>query len=170
MRSHKGLMAIVAVSLLAAACTVVTEYEPQEEMLATLTEATPQDSAGNPAPPPPGGTEGTGYIRGVVRGANPPGAVGDTLTTSPRIARVFVRAYRITGYTRIGPELGPLAAEVVTNAQGEFTLPAVRSGNYAVAFLTLASSDYSGTWVTAPIHATSHEYRWWVTLPRAVTP
>ena len=167
MRSPRAVVFAAVLSLIAVACVDATEPNAGPDILAGLTEATPQDSAGNPVSPPTGGTEGAGYIRGTVRGPNAPGTGGDTLATSPRIAGVVVRAYRITGYSATGPVLGPLAAEATTNAQGAFTLPSVPSGNYAVAFIPAGASGYLGTWATAPIHPTSHEWPWWVTLPRS---
>lgn len=166
MRSSRVFALAALVVLAVSACSDVTAPAGADEILAGLVSAVPQDSAGAAAPPPSGGT-GSGYFRGYVRGPNTPGAGGDTLATSPRIAGVVVRAYE---WTSGGPGqivLGDLVGEVVTDAQGAFTFPTIPGGDYAVTFRPPTNSGYQGVWVTAPIHSTSHEWPWWVTLPRS---
>jgi len=166
MRSPRVVLAASLLAALAVACTESTEPNQTVDVLAGLTETAPQDSAGAPMTPPPGGA-GAGYFRGYVRGPNAPGTDGDTLATSPRIGGVVVHAYPITGYSAGGtPLLGTLAGEVTTNAQGEFTFPTIPGGEYVVTFRPPAGSAYQGMWVTGPIHPTSHTHPWWVTLPR----
>lgn len=158
----------LAIALLIGASTLACAESTgpdANDVLAGLVAAAPQDSAGGSVTPPTG-TGGSGYFRGYVRGPNAPGTGGDTLATSPRIAGVVVRAYPIVGGTSSGPELGALAGEVTTNAQGAFTFPTIPAGEYVVTFRPPASSGYQGIWVYGPIHSTSHEFPWWVTLPR----
>ena len=130
-----------------------------------LVLAVPEDSSGNPTPPPTG-TAAPGYFRGTVRGPNAPGQGGDTLSTSPRIAGVTVTAYPATSNGSGGLQLGPSAGSTSTNAQGEFTFPTIPGGGYAVTFIPPTGSDHVGVWVVTQVHATSHEFPWWVTLPR----
>lgn len=165
MRTPRAVLAVALMALVSVACAESTAPDNSIEALAGLVSSTPQDSAGNTTTPPPGAA-GVGYFRGYVRGPNTPGTGGDTLATSPRIAGVVVRAYPITAYTADGPELGASAGEVTTDAEGAFTFPTIPGGEYAVTFRPPAGSGYQGIWVTGPIHPTSHEWPWWVTLPR----
>ena len=159
------LITAVGLLVVALACADSTAPSGSEEILAGLVAATPEDSAGNTAPPMPGGA-GSGYFRGVVRGPSTAGTGGDTLATSPRIAGVQVRAYRITAYGDDGPALGALVGQVTTDAQGAFTFPTIEGGEYAVTFRPPTGSGYQGIWVIGLIHPTSHEHPWWVTMPR----
>lgn len=166
MRTARIAFTATLLALVAVACSETTAPDGTQAVLAGLIGSTTQDSAGNAAPPPAGGA-GTGYFRGYVRGPNAPGAGGDTLATSPRIAGVIVRAYPITGSGPSGPQLGALAGQVTTDAEGAFTFPSIPGGEYAVTFHPPAGSGYLGIWVSGPIHPTSHEHPWWVTLPRS---
>jgi hypothetical protein len=166
MRTARATIVAALIAFVAVACAESTAPAGSEDVLAGLVSATPQDSAGNNTPPPPGGA-GTGYFRGYVRGPNTPGTGADTLATSPRIAGVVVRAYPITSYGTSGPNLGAPAGEVTTDENGAFTFPSIPGGEYAVTFHPPAASGYQGIYVTGPIHPTSHEHPWWVTLPRS---
>jgi hypothetical protein len=158
------LTLLVAFSL-ASACTDATA--PRERSpLAGLDAGMQLDSAGSPLTPPDGPVA-PGYFRGTVRGPNIPGIGGDTLGTSPRIANVVVKAFPIVAQSGAQLTLGALAATTTTNAQGQFTLPELPGGEYAVTFTPPAGSSYTGVWVTAQANAESHLWPWWVTLPRS---
>jgi hypothetical protein len=129
-----------------------------------LRQATPTDSAGSPVPP--GTTEATpGYIRGVVRSSELKQPTGpDTLVNSVRLAGVRVAALPVTDPSTSPPATGAVAAEVTTNANGEFTLPQLPGGAYVVTFTPPAGSDYQGVWTMTTINSRTADYPWWVTL------
>lgn len=158
-------LAVVLLIAAAGACADVSGPTPPSP-LAGLVQSSPQDSAGNPTTPPPG-TLAPGYFRGTVRAPNAPGAVGDTLAAGTRIAGVLVRAYPVSANTTGGMQLGNPVGSTTTNAQGDFTFPTIPGGDYAITFTPPPGSGYVGVWVTAFVHGTSHEFPWWVTLPRS---
>lgn len=164
MRITRAAFAFIVAAVAASACADSTGPAGTEHPLAGLLASSPQDSAGTPITPP-GGVSDSGYFHGFVRAQNEPGAGGDTLANAPRIAGVVVSAYPILA-PGAAPTLGPLAAQVTTNAQGAFTLPKLAGGEYAVTFRPPAGSGYYGIWASGPIHATSADFAWWVTLPR----
>lgn len=165
-----GISCLVAVL---AACSDRAPTESEGDPLSGLARATASDSAGNPlpAPPPPsdssggtpssGGQSGPGYFRGTVRSSE--GVQGpDTLSGSVRVANV-----RIVAYARqANGEAGEAVASTTSSSVGEWQLPTMPNGEYIVTFTPPSGSPYQGVWVTARAHAHSHEWPWWVTLPR----
>jgi hypothetical protein len=153
------------------------------DALKGLTKSSSTDSAGAPVDPQGGGQPGPGldtaagnpiepvdhtpgYARGVVRGSEVVQGP-DTLTNSVRIANVRVAAFPIVNWNSTDPQpnMGPPAAEVFTNANGEFQLPELTAGHYVVTFTPPANSKYAGVWVTGTISGKTKDYPWWVTLP-----
>jgi hypothetical protein len=172
-RRAASLTSLVSVVALVAACTEGTPTEGDQSPLAGLARSAASDSAGN-APPgtapdtaqaipglPDSLNAGPGYFRGIVRSSESVQGP-DTLADSKRLADVKVVAYP----RQANGEPGAQAASVITNAQGEWQLPALPSGNYIVTFTPPASSAYQGIWVIATAHPRSHEWPWWVTLPK----
>ncbi|HMC55189.1 MAG TPA: carboxypeptidase-like regulatory domain-containing protein [Gemmatimonadaceae bacterium] len=146
--------------------------------LAGLKQASATDSSGHFLPPTsghdtatasPGGPTGNidtlhsepGYFRGVVRGSEMIQGT-DTLAGSVRVPDVKVDAYARLA----NGDPGALTASVVTNGQGEWELPVLPAGHYVVTFTPPANSAYQGVWVTASPNSHSHDYPWWVTLPK----
>src|SRR4029079_10576674 len=150
-----------------------------------LKQATPTDSTGNPVStsgtgvgnPSPGidtangnpirpSDTTPGYVYGVVR-ASESVQGPETRTNSVRIANVRVAAFPVSDWTSTAPQpnTGPLAAEVFTNANGEFQLPELPAAHYVVTFTPPSGSKYLGVWVTGTINGRSKDYPWWVTLP-----
>ncbi|HEX6050661.1 MAG TPA: carboxypeptidase-like regulatory domain-containing protein, partial [Gemmatimonadaceae bacterium] len=144
---------LLGVTLFAAAMCVGCESPTRAPQLDLqgLRQSTPTDSAGSPVPP--GSSEATpGYIRGVVRSSELKQPTGpDTLVNSVRLAGVRVVALPVTDLTKLPPTTGAAAAEVTTNANGEFTLPQLPGGPYVVTFTPPAGSDYQGVWTVATI-------------------
>lgn len=131
--------------------------------LTGLAKSTVTDSGGSTMPTPPASPT-PGYFRGVVRSSE--GAAGpDTLGTSVKIPNVRVAAYPRLASAPDDTRTGPLAASVVTDANGLFQLPELPGGEYVVTFTPPEGSKYLGVWVTATAHSQSHTYPWWVTLP-----
>jgi hypothetical protein len=128
-----------------------------------------QDSAATtPAPTPaPASNPTPGYVHGTVRapGANA-GPGQDTLSASIRIAGAIVTAYPRVRSTLDTAGAGPMAAQVIADANGQFQLPTLPGGEYIVTFNppVALSATYGGVWVTATIHENSHVFPWWVTL------
>jgi hypothetical protein len=170
MRRASSLVSLV---VLIAACSDSTSTEREQSPLAGLSRSAASDSAGN-APPgtaadtaqavpslPDSLNAGPGHFRGVVRSSE--GVSGpDTLAGSKRLADVKVVAFP----RQANGEPGAQVAAVTTNAQGEWQLPTMPSGNYIVTFTPPANSTYQGIWVIATAHPRSHEWPWWVTLPK----
>jgi hypothetical protein len=173
MKVHASVLcrALLATALLSA-CGSDGPTDPEADPLRGLRGATASDSAGTttvtqdtaratPGPLPDSLTAGPGYFHGVVRGSG--GTTGpDTLATSLRIKDVQVVAYP----WRADGSLGPAAATTTTNERGEWQLATVPGGAYKVTFTPPVSSPYAGVWVTATAHPHSHDWPWWVTLPR----
>ncbi len=157
--------AIVGVAMSLTACDAMIA-EPSRSPLDGLAYATGADSAGNAPPAAPSGPLAPGFVRGTVLGPwDGTGSSNDSLSTSPRVAGVVVAAYLLPeGGTVSKDNLGDVVASTVTAADGTFTLPTVDGGSYAVTFTPPSGSPYGGVWVTASIHATSHEFPWWVVL------
>jgi len=131
--------------------------------LAGLARVSTNDSAGAPAPANPT----PGYFRGMVRGYSPASGP-DTLANAVKLPNVRVTAYpRIESRTdTLGT--GPAAGSVLTDANGEFTMPTIPGGEYIVTFNPQAPEDtqYRGVFTVATVHATSHEYPWFIMLPK----
>lgn len=163
MSQSKRLLGITLVAAAVyAGCESPTRV-PQLE-LQGLTQATATDSAGSPVPP--GTAEATpGYIRGVVRSSELTRPNGpDTLVNSVRVAGVRVAALPVTDLSTSPPTTGAVAAEVTTNANGEFVLPQLEGGPYVVTFTPPAGSPYQGVWVMVTIDSKTADHAWWVTL------
>jgi len=166
---------IVAAAL---ACSSQDGTGVDQGPLAGLKQSSATDSSGNSLPPTsghdtatasPGGSTGgidtlhsePGYFRGYVRSSEVIQGT-DTLAGSVRIPDVKVDAY-----ARLADgAAGALTASVVSNAQGEWQLPTLPAGHYVVTFTPPANSQYQGVWVTATPNSHSHEWPWWVTLPK----
>ena len=163
MSQSKRLLGVTLFAVvLCAGCESPTRV-PQFD-LQGLTQTTATDSAGSPLPP--GNAEATpGYIRGVVRSSELQRPEGpDTLVNSVRLAGVRVAALPVTDLSTSPPTTGATAAEVTTNANGEFTLPRLPGGLYVVTFTPPVGSDYQGVWTIVTINSSTADYPWWVTL------
>ena len=173
----KGLASTACRALLAAALLSACGGEggttdPSADPLRGLRATTATDSAGTntvtqdtaratPGPVPDSLAAGPGYFRGVVRSSE--GTAGpDTLASSVRLKDVLVVAYP----WRADGSLGPAAASATTNDRGEWQLATIPGGPYKVTFTPPANGAYAGVWVTSTAHPRSHEWPWWVTLPR----
>lgn len=161
----RRVAAFCGAALFLTACDALTS-DPARSPLDGLAYVVGEDSVGNVPPPPPPGPAAPGYVHGTVlgpwEGAGPP---DDSLANAPRVAGVVVAAYRLPASGTVTPDnLGEIVASAVTAADGKFTLPTMAGGAYAVTFTPPAGSIYGGVWVTASIHATSHEFPWWVVL------
>jgi hypothetical protein len=135
---------------------------------------TPDSGTTTPPPPPaPGDTDSTtapppsgpGVFRGYVRGQAEPGTGPDTMTNAPKLANVKVTAYPISQTPTDTLVIGEAAASVLTNANGEWTLPSLPGGTYAVTFVPPAGSKYRGVYAFGPLNSQSVNYPWWVVLP-----
>jgi hypothetical protein len=177
---HMSIRASVVILALsgAIACADQGGTDVHQGPLAGLKQSSATDSSGTALPPTsghdsaaadPGGSTGgldtlhsePGYFRGYVRSSEVVQGT-DTLAGSVRIADVKVDAY-----TRLGNgDPGVLTASVTSNAQGEWQLPTLAAGHYVVTFTPPANSGYQGVWVTATPNSHSHEWPWWVTLPK----
>ena len=168
-RSHRTFLLLLATTAAVACAGDPTTTGGGNSPLAGLKSSVAGDSAGTtPAPtPPPATTPTPGYVHGTVRapGANAqPGQ--DTLAASIKIAGAIVTAYPrvVQGTDTAG--VGPVAAQVTTDADGKFTLPVLPGGEYVITFNPPKSLEgtYGGVWTIGTIHEKSHEFPWWVTL------
>lgn len=165
-RVPRSLVLLATAVGFAVACSDDETTSPTSDPLAGLIQSEERDSIGNGPPPPPPSQE-PGYFRGRVLGQSDPepGQNTDTLATAPRIANV-----RVTAYPRVSndptPKVGPEAASVVTDAEGAFQFPLLPYGEYVVTFNPPENSEYRGVWVTTVVHNTSHEWPWWIVLPK----
>ena len=152
----------------ALACASEGPTAVDDSPLAGLNGSQASDSAGTTAPtPPPSTTPTPGYVHGTVRAPSPNAPPHtDTLANSVKIAGAIVTAYPrvVQGIDTAG--VGPMAAQVVTDADGKFTLPTLPGGEYVITFNPPASlsSVYGGVWTVGTIHQNSHEFPWWITL------
>ncbi len=160
---HTLLFVLALTSGFAAACSD-SPTENENSPLAGLAQRDGRDSTGNPLPPPPTNPVPGGF-HGTVLGPSVPGSGGDTLATSPRIAGVVVKAFKIVGGSQADPDLGPVEQTVTTGADGKFALT-LSGGDYVVTFTPPANAIYGGVWVTAATSATSNDWPWWVILWR----
>ncbi|HYD53180.1 MAG TPA: carboxypeptidase-like regulatory domain-containing protein [Gemmatimonadaceae bacterium] len=133
---------------------------PEPDPLDGLRNTVARDSAGNA--PPAQSVAGPGHFRGTVRASEWTGGP-DTLANSVRIAGVRVIAYQ----RRADGSAGAQAASTTTDARGEWQLPTLPGGEYVVTFTPPESAGFQGVWTIATAHPKSHEWPWWVTLPRA---
>ncbi|HET8770149.1 MAG TPA: hypothetical protein VFM71_04120 [Gemmatimonadaceae bacterium] len=166
MYSRSRLLALgcAGALVLLTACTTDGPTDPSRSPLAGLARTTGMDSTGNV--PPPATDLQDGYFRGRVLGASASGAGDDSLETAPRLAQVTVRVYPRVNGDESDPELGPAIATMVTDAEGDFETPVLSGGAYVVTFTPPESSGYRGVWVSAVAHSGSHEFPWWVVLPK----
>ncbi len=164
LRSPLLALALCGATVLLTACADDGPTDVDLSPLAGLERSATVDSGGH-APPPATDLE-AGYFRGRVLGESEPGAGDDSLETAPRLADVQVSVYpRING-DDADPALGPLAATVTTDLDGDFELPPVPGGAYVVTFTPPGESEYAGVWVSTVAHSGSHEHPWWVVLPK----
>ena len=116
-------------------------------------------SGGGPSTAP---SQGDGFFRGAVRGYSE-ADFPDTLRSAKPLASVTVTAYPAT-LTDREPKLGPAKASVVTNAQGEFTLPTLPEGLYVVTFTPPGGASYDSGWTLATAHPGSGDRPWIIML------
>ena len=168
--SIRRVAALLGVACLVTACDALLG-EPVRSPLDGLSYVTGEDSAGNTPPPPPPGPAAPGYVHGTVLGPwDGTGEPDDSLASAARVSGVVVAAYQLPASGTVNPsDLGDIVASTISGADGTFALPAMAGGSYAVTFTPPKGSAYAGVWVTASIHATSHEFPWWVML-RTKTP
>ena len=160
MRSTLLLLAL-AVGL--AACDDTDGIGPTTDPLQGLRSTAATDSAGNAAPTgQPAPTSGPGYFHGIVRTSQLTAGGPDTLANSVRLANVKVTAYQ----RQTDGSAGTQVASTTTNDRGEWQLASLPGGEYVVTFVPPSGSAYQGVWVLARAHPTSHEWPWWVTLPK----
>lgn len=172
--SHRAWSHGTFLLVLAATTVVACSDDPpttggNNSPLAGLKSSVAGDSAGTtPAPtPPPANNPTPGYVHGTVRAPGATAGPGqDTLAASIKIAGAVVTAYPrlVQGTDTAG--VGPVAAQVITDADGKFTLPTLPGGEYVITFNPPASlaNTYGGVWTVGTIHDKSHELPWWVTL------
>jgi len=156
---HARLL-LLALTVSLAACSSDESTKPSTDPLVGLRSTSATDSAGN-APPATQPASGPGYFRGVVRASEWSGGP-DTLANSTRVANVQVTAYQ----RHTDGSAGDMAGSTTTNANGEWQLATLPGGEYVVTFVPPSSSPYQGVWVTATASPSSHEWPWWVTLPK----
>ena len=110
----------------------------------------------------PAPSQGDGFFRGVVRGYSE-ADFPDTLKSAKPLANTVVTAYPAE-LTDREPKLGPAKASVVTNADGEFTLPTLPGGLYVVTFTPPAGASYDSGWTLATAHPGSGDRPWIIML------
>ena len=154
-------------AVLFVACADQSPTPIGQSPLTGLSKASTNDSTGTPVPPPPTGTATPGYVRGTVMAPStnaPPGT--DTLATATRIVGAKVTAYPRVRSTTDTLGAGPMAAQVETDAKGEFQLPQLPGGEYIITFNPPASQAtvYGGVWTVTTIHSNSSLHPWWIVL------
>jgi hypothetical protein len=83
----------------------------------------------------------------------------------PRLANIRVNVYpRLSATNPL--DVGPVAASVLTDANGYFQTPALSGGDYVITFAPPAGSIYQGVWATATANTHSSDYPWWVVLSK----
>jgi hypothetical protein len=161
--SRRSVIGIALISSGIIACADSGSEPIDDSPLAGLTRVTTNDSS--TAPPP--STPTPGYFRGTVRGYSTTSGP-DTLATAVRLPNVRVTAYpRIESRTdTLGT--GPAAGSVLTDANGEFTMPTMPGGEYIVTFNPQAPEDsqYRGGWTVTTVHERSQESPWFIMLPK----
>jgi hypothetical protein len=158
----RSTLLVLALAAGLAACDDTDGVGPSTDPLQGLRSTSATDSAGNAAPTQPPQMAGPGYFRGVVRTSQLTAGGPDTLANSVRVANVQVTAYQ----RRPDGTAGTQVASTTTNDRGEFQLATMPGGEYIVTFVPPSGSAYQGVWVTAEAHPRSHEWPWWVTLPK----
>jgi hypothetical protein len=162
--THRTTIAFALSLGLALACADQGPSPIDDSPLAGLKTAQTNDSAGNPAPPPPVNLT-PGSLRGTVRIAteNPQGP--DTLHVG------VVEGAIVSVYPRVvaGPDttdVGPIAAQVLTDAEGRYQFGTLPGGEYVITFNPPASlaATYGGVWTIATVHEHSNDHPWWITL------
>ena len=157
-------VAVFAATLLAAivsaACADQAATQPAgESPLAGLSVAGRNDTAQaptNPAEPSPG------FFRGTVYGYVP--GRSDTLETAERLVGMRVTAYPRVPSSSDPYAVGPAAASVTTDANGDFVLPTLPGGEYAVTFTPPEGSKYRAGWTVGIAYAGSGDHPWWIML------
>jgi hypothetical protein len=159
---------LTLVATIAIACTDGGPQPVDDSPLAGLSRTSTNDSTGAPPPNPPSTPTPTpGYVRGTILAPSPDAPPGtDTLATATRFVGAKVTAYpRLrSGTDTLG--VGPMAAQVETDAKGEFQLPVLPGGEYVITFNPPPSqaATYGGVWTVTTIHSMSHEFPWWIVL------
>jgi hypothetical protein len=130
-----------------------------ENPLAGLSTAGRNDTPQAPQNP---SESSPGFFRGTVWGYVP--GRPDTLETAERLAGVRVTAYPRVPSSTEPYAVGPAAAAVTTDANGEFVLPTLPGGEYAVTFTLPASSKYVAGWTVGVAYSQSGDHPWWIML------
>jgi hypothetical protein len=156
-------LSLALAATFAFACADDDTTSPVPSPLAGLARVAPNDND-TTTTPPVGATPG--FFHGTVLGPSAAGAGPDTLATAPRVANVRVNAYLRVASSTDTLGIGPLIASVMTDANGEWTLPVLPGGLYIVTFTVPDGSPYTGVWATAIAHSHSSDYPWWVVLAK----
>ena len=142
---------------------------PPDSVTPPPSDSIPPDSVTPPdsvLPPPPPAT--LGYFHGTVMGqwqGTQGGTLADSMAAMPKLANIRVDVYpRLSARNPLA--VGPLAASVLTDANGYFQIPTLAGGDYVVTFVPPAGSLYQGVWVTATANTHSSDWSWWVVLSK----
>ncbi len=144
----------------AVACSDSKPTEPAAEaspLEGRIQVQSPDTARGNGVMP-----VGNGLFRGTVMGYSE-ADFPDTLKSAKRLPNVVVTAYPAE-LTNADPKLGPAAASVTTNADGQFTFPILPGGLYVVTFAPPAGSPYASAWTIATAHSASGDQPWTIML------
>lgn len=159
--SRLALFAVLVGAGTTAACSDDPVTQPSiPTALAGLSATSSNDTVTSPQPNP----TGSGFFRGTVMGPSVTGPGTDTLKTSPRIADVRVTIYPKLSATPGDMSVGPAAGSVLTDNQGQFTLPTLPAGEYVVTFVPPESGVYRGSYAYGPLRSNSSQFAWWVVL------
>ena len=153
-RRNKPVVALASLcaTLLAVACSP-TSIEDPPDPLAALAPIGAVDSTGTP---PPTGPLSPGSFRGFVVGYQQgPDSV------QVRLPNVAISAYLRTG----GVVAQQPTAKIKSGDNGEWQLPLLAAGEYAVAFLPESTSAYAGVWTMLTTSAASGSPTLWIMLP-----
>lgn len=158
--TRSGLPLLLSV-LFAACSSDGTSPQPTPQPLKGLTRVAGNDTADAPSP---GATPGS--FHGTVLAPSEGATGSDTLATAPRIAGVRVTVYPRVPTASDSLALGDPVATMVTGSDGRFQSPQLAGGFYVVTFVPPAASPYDGVWASGYIDNRTHEWPWWVVLPR----
>lgn len=162
--SRFALAAVLAVAATTAACSddSATTQPPVTTPLAGLSATSSNDTVTSPQPTP----SGSGFFHGTVMAPSVTGPGTDTLKTSTKIPDVRVTIYPRLSTNASDMSVGPAAGSVLTDAQGQFTLPTLPAGDYVVTFVPPESSIYRGSYAWGPLRSNSGQFAWWVVLTK----
>ncbi|MEO7995830.1 MAG: hypothetical protein ABI852_00210 [Gemmatimonadaceae bacterium] len=160
--SRIAFAAVLAVAVTTVACSDdTTPTQPSTpSALAGLSATSSNDTVTTPQTTP----TGTGFFHGTVMGPSVTGPGTDTLKTSPKIADVRVTIYPRLSTNPSDMTVGPAAGSVLTDAQGQFTLPTLPAGEYVVTFVPPESGAYRGSYAFGPLRSNSGQFAWWIVL------